>query len=76
MRIDCQTDEGRNEKGCRGGDRPPQLREIGKFEFDVFVKKIAASFSKSKVQKVRIYSKAALERRSTRTCSTAIRRGK
>ncbi len=41
------------------GDR--KLREIEKHEIDVLVKKLAQSWSKSLVQKVRIYTKAALE---------------
>ena len=38
-----------------------KLREVEKFEIDVLVKKIAEVFSKSMVQKVRIYTKAAFE---------------
>lgn len=37
------------------------LRRVEKFEIDMLVKKIAASWSASMVQKVRIYIKAALE---------------
>jgi hypothetical protein len=40
---------------------PRELRKIEKFEIDMLVKKIASAFSKSMVQKVRIYIKAALE---------------
>lgn len=38
-----------------------KLRGIEKYEIDVLVKKLAESWSKSLVQKVRIYTKAALE---------------
>lgn len=38
-----------------------ELRAIEKFEIDVLVKKVAASFSKSMVQKIRIYTRAAFE---------------
>jgi integrase len=41
------------------GDR--KLRELEKFEIDVLVKKLAECWSGSLVQKVRIYTKAALE---------------